>query len=367
MRRVPLARRQLLAERRRLAASALAVGMAVMLVLLLDGLWGGVRSQVTRYEDAAGADLYVVAPGVRSLFSEGGTIPVAIADEVRRVPGVEWAVPLRSQFTILDLHGRRVAASLVGAVPGRPGGPWSMAEGRAPSGPEEVVVDAVLASRHELGLGDGVTVLGRRLRVVGLSRGTASFMTGFVFVTHDTAGDLVRQPGLTTAVMVGAGDPAVVAERLAERGLTVLTPEDLRRAGLDLATRVFGTPVRLMVGVAFLAGTLVIALTTYTLVAEHRREYGIVKAMGGTAGFLTRLAVVQTAAVTSLGLASGFVLFALGRHVITTTRPQFTVMLTAGSAARAAGAAVAMGALAAVVPARRLARLDPAAAYRSGG
>ena len=49
--RVPLARRNLLADPRRLAASALAVGMAVMLILLLDGLWAGVRSQVTRYED----------------------------------------------------------------------------------------------------------------------------------------------------------------------------------------------------------------------------------------------------------------------------------------------------------------------------
>ena len=66
---VPLARRNLLADPRRLAASALAVGLA--LILLLDGLWAGVRAQVTRYEDEIGAQPYVVVPGARSLFADG--------------------------------------------------------------------------------------------------------------------------------------------------------------------------------------------------------------------------------------------------------------------------------------------------------
>lgn len=362
--RVPLARRQLLAERRRLVASSLAVGMAVMLVLLLDGLWTGVRSQVTRYEDAVGADLYVVAPGVRSLFAEGSTVPISTVEAVRRTPGIEWAAPVRGQFAILELHGGKVAATLVGSVPGEPGGPWSMATGRAPASSSEMVIDQVLAERHGLAVGDSIEVLGDRLSIVGLSRGTVSFMTGFVFVTHDAASSMVRQPESTTAVLVGAEDPATAASALRDRGLAVLTTVDLREAGLDLATRVYGTPLRLMVAVAFLAGTLVIALTTYTLVAEHRREYGIVRAMGATTRRLAVLAIAQTAMVTALGVLAGFALFAIGRLVIVTARPQFEVVLSAGSAGRAVGAAIVMGAVASLVPTRRLARLDPAVAYR---
>ena len=41
--RVPLARRNLFADRRRLAASVTGVGLAVMLILLLDGMWAGIR------------------------------------------------------------------------------------------------------------------------------------------------------------------------------------------------------------------------------------------------------------------------------------------------------------------------------------
>lgn len=364
MGQVPLARRQLLAEPRRLVASALAVGMAVMLILLLDGLWSGVRAQVTRYEDEVGADLYVVAPGVRSLFGEGSTVPATTVATVRGTAGVEWATAVRGQFAILELHCRKVATTLVGSVPGQPGGPWSLAAGGPPVAVDEAVVDEVLAGRHDLRIGDDIGVLGERFRIVGLSRGTASFMTGLVFVTHAAVDGLLRQEGSTTAVLVGAADPDAARTRLEAAGLAVLSRSDLRRAGLALATRVYGTPLRLMVAVAFAAGTLVIALTAYTLVAEHRREYGILKAMGATAGRLTGMAVGQTTMVAAAGLIAGLALFVAGRLVIVTTRPQFSVLLTTTSVLRAALAAAAMAAVAALVPTRRLVRLDPAAAYQ---
>jgi ABC-type lipoprotein release transport system permease subunit len=58
------------------------------------------------------------------------------------------------------------------------------------------------------------------------------------------------------------------------------------------------------------------------------------------------------------------VFFVAGRWLIVSTRPQFTVLLTSGALARAAHAALAMALLAAVIPARRLAALEPAVAYR---
>jgi putative ABC transport system permease protein len=77
------------------------------------------------------------------------------------------------------------------------------------------------------------------------------------------------------------------------------------------------------------------------------------------------LALRETAIVGLLGLVSGLVLFGIGRATIVGLRPQFSVVLTAGALAQATIAAAAMVVLGATVPARRLARLDPAVAYRS--
>jgi len=86
--------------------------------------------------------------------------------------------------------------------------------------------------------------------------------------------------------------------------------------------------------------------------------------MGASAGRLMRLAVAQTAFVGAAGLAAGIVLLIAARLAIITARPKFTVLLTAGSALRVTIAAFAMAAVAALVPATRLARLDPAVAYQ---
>jgi putative ABC transport system permease protein len=57
-------------------------------------------------------------------------------------------------------------------------------------------------------------------------------------------------------------------------------------------------------------------------------------------------------------------LFLAGREVIVAARPQFAVAFSSGALVRAALAALLMAMLAAIVPARRVARLDPATAYR---
>jgi putative ABC transport system permease protein len=76
------------------------------------------------------------------------------------------------------------------------------------------------------------------------------------------------------------------------------------------------------------------------------------------------MAISQTLVLALLGLLAGGLLFVAGRELIIAARPQFDVAFTSAAALRAAGAALVMALLAAIVPVLRLARLDPASAYR---
>jgi putative ABC transport system permease protein len=170
---------------------------------------------------------------------------------------------------------------------------------------------------------------------------------------------------MTSVVLVGTARPDVTAARLRAQGLNVLDKDQVSSNNLKLATGIFGSPIRLMVAIGLAAGTLIIALTGYTAIVERRREYGIVKAMGATRSRLLGVALFQTLTLAVLGLVAGWGLFVAGRALIVAARPQFTVLLTPGAVGRAVVAALAMALLAAVIPARRLARLEPAVAYRS--
>lgn len=361
---VPLARRNLLADPRRLAASAGAVGLAIMLILLLDGLWAGIKANVTSYEDNVGADLYVAQPGTRNFYGAISVIPASTLDTVRADPDVEWSAPVRGFFSIVDLHGKKLATFVVGSVPGDRGGAWDIARGRAPVADDEVAIGKVMAKRHGLDLGDTIDIMGQGFTIVGTT--SDAFMASFAFMTHAATDALLSAPGTTSFVLVGTDRPEAVRARLEAAGLTVLDRDTLAENDLALMTRAWGVPMRVMVWVAFVIGSLVIALSAYTAIAERRREYGIVKAIGARGLYLLALALRQTMMIAAAGLAAGGVLFLAGRALITSVRPQFVVLATGGGIARAVGAALLMGAVAAIVPARRLARLAPATAYRGG-
>jgi len=333
-----------------------------MLVLLLDGLWEGVQSQATIYPDRVGADLYVTQPGVADFLGETSTIPRATVAVVRRTPGVRWADPVRGQFVVFALHGKKVASYVVGYEPGRHGGPWSLSEGRTVRRDDEVVVDAALARRHGLGTGDAIEVGGRRFHVVGLTP-ASGVMTGFMFVTHAATDSLLRSPATTSYVLVGAIHPRDVKHRLEAQDLTVFTKDRLAANDRQLYTGIFGSTIKLMVAVAFVVGALVVALTIYASVVERRREYGIIKALGGTSSMITATVLRQTLAVTAVGFVIGGGLYLAGRALIAQLRPQFSVVLTTGGLFRALAAALLMGIVASVVPAHRVAAAEPASVY----
>ncbi len=334
-----------------------------MLVLVLDGLWEGVRTRASIYPDEVGADLFVAQRGVANFLGETSSLSRSVVSEVRATPGVRFADPVRGQFVVFELHGKKIASYVVGYVPGRHGGPWTLDAGRRPRADDEVVIDRALARRHGLEPGEVVEIVGTRFRVVGLADASA-VMTGFVFVTHSAADTLFRTPGTTSYVLVGASNAPAVQDRLENHGLTVFSRDQLAANDRKLYTGIFGSALKLMVGVAFIAGSLVVALTVYASVADRRREFGIVKAMGATGRTIAAIVVRQALALTALGLIVGMALYLAVRALLAQIRPEFTVVLTNAGLLRAIGAAIVMALVAAVVPARRVAAAEPAAVYR---
>ncbi len=362
---VPVARRNILADRRRLITSVFGVGAAIALILLLQGLWSGFRVQISAYEDNVGADLFVGEPGARNFFGVPSVLPLDAVSTIRAIPGVDGAEPVAVRFAVLDLHGRKQSIFLVGSLPQRMGGPWDVVAGRAVGRDDEVVMDRTLADQHGIGLGDRIEVMGEPFRVVGLSAGTRSWMAGFAFTSHAAIERLLSMPGTTSFILVRTGEPAAVAEAIRDRtGLSVLTPAELGDNDRALLARIMSGPLYLMLLIAFVAGTLIIALTVYSAIVERIREYGIAKAIGARRGRLFRVVLGQTLIVAALGTAAGYLIFRGASWLVVSVRPQMWVHLSSVGAVAAAVATALMALLAAVVPTRRVAGLDPASVYR---
>ena len=365
---VPVARRQLLSEPAKLIVTVLAVAASVALVLLLSGLRRGMGEQVTVYIDHQ-APVLVGQRDARNFLSQTSVLPEALAAEIERVPGVAAATPISQQYAMLRLHGRRVLALLIGYDPGRPGGPWKLASGRTPRASGELVLDRVLASEHGLGIGSMLDYRGARLRIVGLSRGTSGFMTPLAFATRRTANAINRQPGTANFFLVAADAglaPGVVAQRIdrAVPSVSALTREEVAANDRRLFVDVFSGPLLAMVAIAFAVAILVIGLAVYSSTAERSREYATLKALGLRRRALFSLIGVQAAAIALTGAALGILLAFAAARGVSALAPKYLLAISAASVAAISAGALAMALIAALVPARLLARLDPATAFR---
>lgn len=361
-RQVPVGRRLATADRRRLVVSVIGIGAALGLILLLEGLWTGLLRQASAYEEHVGAGFARQAE-TRALVE--GAVPVDSTSSVRAVPGVDRADPVIARSVILDLDGTRAPAVVIGYVPGGLGGPWALAAGRSVTGDGEVVLDWTLADDHGIALGDRFSLLGSPLSVVGLSRETQSFMgVSYLFVSETTAARLFGMATTATFILFRPDTTAVGGAISDRTGLSAMGGSVVAAADRAQYTRVMARPLQLMIAIAFIAGTLIVALTAYSMMVERRREFGIVKAMGATRVRLFRMVLAQTTTLAAVGGALAFVFAAAAQVGLPLWRPQSSVVVEASMVLAVLGAALLMALLAAIMPARRLIGLDPASVYR---
>ena len=363
-----LARRNLLKDKTRMALSVGGVALAVMLILVLNGFLDGMYAQITSYLDRSPGSIVLAQEDVVNLLGSTSLLPDGIVTQAESVRGVDEAIPILSQFIILDLHEKKQPAYLVGYDPKQGGGPWDLATGREPRTKREMVFDRILAGRHGLKIGDQVEVLGKDFTVVGLSNGTTSWMTSYFFLRKEAAEDLLLAPGANSFLLLttsaGADLDGVLQGLNDLSGVNSLTKKEMAANDLTLFAKVFSAPLKLMVAIAFLIGTMIVGLVIYTITVERQREYGVIKAIGGANRVLYKVVLTQALAASSAGSITG-VLMAYGvSRWIMAARPQFLIVFNPSDAGWALLSGLGMALVAALFPARVVAGLAPAEVFR---
>jgi putative ABC transport system permease protein len=366
-RRVPLARKNLFQDRRRALLAILGVAASMVLVLVLDGVFAGSMRQVTSYMRNSPADVFVSQRDVRTMHMSQSAIPAETVDAVLAVDGVAWAEPLHYTTDLLEAGNEARLSYVLGydVATGR-GGPQELADGQPP-GPGDALVDEVVAGEIGIAIGDTMTILGESFRVSGLSTDGTNIVNT---TTYITAADFARLRGDDIAyVLVGAG-PGVSADQLTGRldtglpNLTVQTSAEFASEERSLVSDMAADIMQIMTIIGFLIALAVVGLTLFTATLGKLREYGVVKALGASPSRLAATVLTQAVWSVAIGLVVAIAIaFALGAAVTALT-PNVQVAIEPGAIARAATGALLVGGLAALMPLRRVLRVDPATAFR---
>ena len=366
-RRTDIAWRNLSRERGRLAISVGGVAFAVLLILILRGLYAGFVDQATAYIRSVDADVWVGQEGAPGELGHSiSLLPPAALDEIAGVAGVSEVAPLLTRPFELDLGGDTVDAFVIGVdertgLGGPPGGV-------DPPSPGEVVVDAVFASNNGLDRGDAVELQGLRLRISDVVEGGNAVITQYMWVNLDELNEALGSDAYSYVLV--KGDGTAPPERLAAAvtdavdGTSATTAADFAGANTADLEEGFLPILWVLVVIALVIGSAVIGLTIYTATLEKRREYGVLKAIGFSNRRLVGIVVRQSLVAAAFGLAAGIALTFAVAAVIRAALPEFVTEIGAADIALATAAALVMAVAATVVPLRPVTRLDPAEVFR---
>ncbi len=367
-----LAIANLVQNKTRLLISVGGVALALTLVLFFRAVFDGAQGRLTVYIDRAGADLWVSQEGVRTMHMSESALPASVAEEVRAVPGVEQAVPILYTEGMIEANGKDYIVYLFGVPAGAPlGGPSRVSESAPEPRPGQIVIDHAVASAAGLRIGDQVTALGQQLTIAGLTSGTSSLVSSVSFVSIDDfasvrgAGDVIS----FVLVKVQPGEsPAAVSSRIAETvpGVTVQTRVQFASQERKLVKDMSADIITIMNTAGYLTGLAVVALTIYIATVGRRREYGVLKAMGVRNSRLYWIVLVQALLTVAMGMLAGLGLTLLLSAVIPSFNELIVLSVSTDSLLRVAAVSAIIAGVAALLPARQLAGLEPVAIIRRG-
>ena len=362
--------RNLVGERTRFALSVTGVGFAVLLVLVMAGIFVGTINQVTTYIDHSRNAVWVAQPGVSQMFRAVSWLPAADRQRLLSTPEVASADPILGQPSDFVHKGEQTAYFVLGYDTATGvGGPWAMAEGRALSGPGEVVLDRILARKNDIRVGDSVEIVDGTFTVVGLSDQTAALGNFYAFVSLPDAARLLRAGNRLSYFLVQpkpgyTPEQTAAAIRESLPGMDAMTSAEFARNSRDIIISMVGRPLKTMIAISTLVGVMLVGLVVWTLTVEQTADFGVLRALGVRPIRLCRIVVAQAALVAAAGFALGAAVAYGAQFLIGERMGDVTVAITPAMLAAMAAATAVMAVLGSLLPLRHVVRIDPAVAFR---
>jgi putative ABC transport system permease protein len=373
---VDLAIKTLLHDKLRFFITVAGVAFAVTLILVQVGLFSGILDNATVTIEHLDADLWITSRNTPNLDFVHD-FPETYIDRVRNDPRVERADNLILAFVNVSLPSGAQETSVVYALENfrRWGFPWNVVEGDVDDlkrGPYVFFDDSATKRFGPFAVGEYREVQGQRLQIIGRTRDAKSFTTTpLAFMDYDRAQslspDLLR--GNTSYILVklktGADAAAVKASLQKELPFNdVYLKKEWMTRSRDywIKNTGIGFNMFLTVFLGCLVGVVVVAQTLYTSTMEHIKEFGTVKAIGGSNADIYRILARQAGVSALVGFLFGLIPSLGLRPLI--ARADLKLILSPELLGTVFVGTVVLCLLASMISFRKVASIDPGLVFR---
>ncbi len=337
----------------RFALTTVGIGLLLMIVMGMGGIYRGLIREATLLVDNIGADLWLVQGSTRGPFAEVSRVPANLEDRARAVPGVAVARRFVSHTIQREFRGRPLRIVVQGLAWPEDRGDWiPLVTGRPlRQAHYEMVADQSLG----LPLGEKIKLGKDTYEVVGQTKGmVGTGGDGLCFFTvsdaeaiqFDVPGEAIRlerqarraraeaqdigrvQPLLLErAVGSAAGIPALAPPQVSAVMVSLQTGADQARVTATFSTwpdiTVYSTAQQKQLLVAgmvdkakrqlglfrvllIVISTIIMALIIYTLTLDKIHDIAMLKLIGARNGVIVGLILQQALLIGALGFGLAY-------------------------------------------------------------
>lgn len=360
-----LAFNNLFQQKGKLLISISGVAFSVVMIVLLIGLYQGFNTKLGEYVRTVPADVWVAQQGSKNLLDGTSILPTSLGETIESLDGVSSVKHFNGRQIAVEVDGDEKNAFLIGLGSGSGAVAPKIIEGSAQPKAGEIILDN---SIRDITVGQQVTVAGKTFTVSGIATGSNVLVASFAFVSEKDASDLFRLSDAANYFVVKTQPNANVSDIIrtieAEPGNNAMDKQEFVDNTTSTIREVFQPIILVLVLVGMVVGIMVVGLTIVTSTIEKSREYGVLKAIGINDRQLYQIVLIQALITSSFGFATGVVAATLLASLAAQFVPEFVTDIRAEDMLLVFGATMAMGILAALLPSRRINKIDPAEVFK---
>jgi putative ABC transport system permease protein len=366
----------------RSAATAVALTIGISVVMVNATMSGSFVGTIKDQFDANLARDFTVQASGSTLEQPVGTVAPALRREIAAMPETRIVTPERSVLVDLPQGGGKDVQGLVvgvdpadyGVVDRTPVKGVSRDDALRDVATGGALIGQSFASAAGLEQGDTFVLRGaagkQRIPVAGVLDALTPFNGNYVQVSLATMRRVYGEAqDVQLAVKARSAAAAPALERrvqaLVDRRypqLELLSTTDLKRQVERQIDQQFGL-FNAMVGIAIIVSILGVVNTLAMSVIERTREIGVLRALGSSR-LLVRLTMLHESLLITVsgaiaGVATGALIGISWTRGLDSLLPGFSVRFPVSTVLLVVVASIVLGVIAAIVPARRAARLQP--------
>jgi len=352
----------------------LGVILSIFLIGQQTGIFSFITTAMKSLVEFTETDLWVVDPKTTNMAALS-PLDIRILREVESVPGVAKTYPLvvaggQAKFA----SGKTLGVLLVGSEgPNFYGGPWRISKGQKSDLVPEYAVSYDYFDRKNMGQVDVGTVFeinNKRAKLALQTKGVRSFGGVYMFTTVDRARYYSGFSKYKTSAVLVKLQPGANATEVRDRinqsihGVKAWLPADFGYASMMTVLGSSGIAISIgtLVIFAIISGFVIIGLTLFSMAVDRIKDYGTLKAIGATNGYISRLIFLQAFLIGITGYLISMGLLELFRNGIANMGTIFYYTWPMRLGYLALTLIISLGGAAIAV--RRITRVEPASVFR---